>query len=113
MKSIEYYPETKQYFKNFLKPNEFSDNENLLKYYEQYEDNIKSFIERELSWDINIYYTRIVNKDPNFLEWFYIIENGMELYSSDEYEYNRMNTYELALNKAIQCAFKNIFQITI
>ena len=109
MKTIEYYPETKAYFKKFL---EFNNNDNLLHYYEQYENNIKLFIEYQLAWNINIYYTRIVNRDPNFLEWFYIIENGMELYSSDEYEYNRMNTYELALNKAIQCVFKNIYQIT-
>lgn len=113
MKTIEYYKETKKYFKKFLKPNEFSDNENLLKYYERYENNIKQFIEKELGWTITVYYSRIVNSNPNYIEWFYIIENGMEVYSSDEYEYTKLNSYEWALNKAIQCVFKNIYQITI
>ena len=113
MKTIQYYHDTKLYFKKFLKPNKFSDNENLLKYYDLYEDNIKSFIEKELGWNINIYFTNINNSPKPMKEWFYIIENGQELYSSDEYEQNKLLTYELALNKAIQCIFKNIYQINI
>ena len=112
MKIVEYYPKTKEYFKKFLIPIE-KENENLLKYYNQYENNIKLFIEKELGWNINVYYSKIVNAKPNYIEWFYIIDNGIEVYSSDEYEYNRMNTYDLALNNAIQCIFKNIFNIKI
>lgn len=112
MKTIEYYPKTKEYFKKFLMPTE-KVNENLLKYYEKYENNIKLFIEKEFGWNINIYYARIINNRPNYVEWFYVIDNGMEVYSSDEYECNRMSTYELALNRAIQRIFKNIFDVKI
>lgn len=110
MKTIEYYKETKDYFKKFLQLN---NNDNLLHYYNLYENNIKTFIEYQLGWNINIYFSRIVNSRPNYIEWFYVIDNGIEVYSSDEYEYNRMISYELALNNAIQCVFKNIYQITI
>ena len=110
MKTIEYYKETKDYFKKFLQLN---NNDNLLHYYNLYENNIKTFIEYQLGWNINIYYSRIINSKPDYIEWFYIIDNGIEVYSSDEYEYNRMISYELALNNAIRCVFKNIYQITI
>ena len=113
MKTIEYYRETKEYFKKFLNPLGDIDNSNLLKYYDRYEDNIKLFVEKELNWDITIYYTKIINSKPNYIEWFYIIENGMELYSSDEYESNKLISYEFALNKAIQCVFNNIYNINI
>lgn len=110
MKTIEYYKETKDYFKKFLQLN---NNDNLLHYYNLYENNIKTFIEYQLCWNINIYYSRIINSRPDYIEWFYVIDNGIEVYSSDEYEYNRMISYELALNNAIRCVFKNIYQITI
>lgn len=110
MKTIEYYKETKDYFKKFLQSN---NNDNLLYYYNLYENNIKTFIELQLGWNINTYFSRIINSRPNYVEWFYVIDNGIEVYSSDEYEYNRMISYELALNNAIQCVFKNIYQITI
>ena len=110
MKTIEYYKETKDYFKKFLQLN---NNDNLLHYYDLYENNIKTFIEYQLGWNINIYFSRIINSRPNYIEWFYVIDNGIEVYSSDEYEYNRIISYELALNNAIQCVFKNIYQITI
>lgn len=113
MKTIQYHNDTKRYFKKFLKPNEFSDDENLLKYYDIYEDNIKAFVEKELGWNINIYFANINNSPKPIKEWFYIIENGQELYSSDEYEQNKLFTYTWALNEAIQCVFKNIYQINI
>ena len=113
MKTIQYHNDTKQYFKKFLKPNKFSDNENLLKYYDIYENNIKAFVEKELGWNINIYFANINNSLNPMKEWFYIIENGQELYSSDEYENNKLISPEFALNKAIQCVFKNIYQINI
>ena len=72
MKTIEYYKETKDYFKKFLQLN---NNDNLLHYYNLYENNIKTFIEYQLSWNINIYFSRIVNSVPNYIEWFYIIDN--------------------------------------
>lgn len=110
MKTIEYYKETKDYFKKFLQSN---NNDNLLHYYNLYENNIKTFIEYQLGWNINIYFSRIVNSKPNYIEWFYVIDNGIGVYSSDEYEYNKMISYELALNNAIQCVFKNIYSINI
>ena len=110
---INYWKTTKQYFKKFLNPLGNNDNENLLKYYDQYEDNIKLFIEKELGWNINVYFTKITNSNKHMIEWFYIIENGQEIYSSDEYQNCKMSTYESALNYAIRCVFKNIYQITI
>lgn len=112
LKTIEYYPVTKKYFKKFLQPTK-EDNENLLKYYDKYEDDIKTFVEKELCWNINIYYFRIVNASFSKVEWFYVIDNGTSFFSSDDYEINRMNSYEYALNIAIQKLFKNIYSINI
>lgn len=112
LKEIEYYPITKEYFKKFLQPTK-EDNENLLKYYDKYENDIKSFVEKELCWYINIYYARIVNASFNKIEWFYVIDNGTSFFSSDDYEICRISSYEFALNKAIQKLFKNIYLINI
>lgn len=113
MKTIQYHIDTKQYFKKFLKPNKFSDNENLLKYYDLYEDNIKLFIEKELNWHIIIYYARISNSAYDTKEWFYVVDNGLNMFSSDDFEIKKLISYEQALNNAIQHLFKNIYSINI
>lgn len=105
---IEYYPNTKKCFYSFL---EKTNTDNWINYYHLYQDDIIQFVRKELNWNITPYFARILNAKPGFVEWFYIIENGIEFHSSDTIEYNKMTNVEQAINNAIVHLFTNIINV--
>ena len=105
---IEYYFDAKNAFYNFLANSNINDWQ---QYYRLYQDDIIQFVRKELNWNITPYFARIVNAKSGLVEWFYIIENGIEFHSSDTIEYNRMTNVEQAINNAIVHLFTNIINV--
>lgn len=102
MNEIKYTQENIELFKQFL-----NSSDNLKSYFNQYKDNIKSFLFDECGIHINVYFQRANYR----LRYFFIIETKYEFYSSDDIERNTMKTYNEALNVAIKYIFNNLLNV--
>lgn len=101
---IEYSERNIRLFEKFLKPITISDLDNYEKYFYNYKDDIKGFLEKECNIYISIWY----NETHRGKIWFYLVECRNEYYTSDEQYQNDLLTYNMALNRAIKFIFTKI-----
>ena len=101
---IEYSERNIRLFEKFLKPVTISDLDNYEKYFYNYKDDIKGFLEKECNIYISIWY----NETHRGKIWFYLVECRNEYYTSDEQYQNDLLTYNMALNRAVEFIFTKI-----
>lgn len=108
MNQIEYFEDTKQLFRKFVKPVTIDDVDKRSQWY-GYEDKIKEFLEEQLKIKINIYFTN----NYKGRVWYYIIESSDWFKPSDEIEDIDILSYNSALNRAIKYIFTKIYDIDL
>ena len=84
---IEYSERNIRLFEKFLKPVTISDLDNYEKYFYNYKDDIKGFLEKECNIYISIWY----NETHRGKIWFYLVECRNEYYTSDEQYQNDLS----------------------
>lgn len=75
------------------------------KWFNQYKDDIKGFIQEQLNITITTY--------GNEHSWFYLIETKTDFYHSDECDHLDLTDYNMALNRAIKYIFNNILNFSL